>query len=424
MDNKPVLEIKEVYGADALRFQQLCCASFHYKKDCLLQEDVAAALEKEDAEARAHLVGEAKTRFKRFCAYKDGQIIAGMTSKPYVSYFDGKPCHMSGIGGVVSDPETRRTGAIRAVFKEIFKDMRANQQWLSHLYPFISDFYRKFGYEVSTDMTTWEIPGDYLPKADNTGIKRYVATEEQKADIKAVVDACRSQFNMAIQLDDTDWESFFKGIHPYTTTRFCYLHYDEAGTPDGVMIYSMHDEDPNVTQVMDVSHGLYFRDPAGLRALLAYAATLCNYFSKLRLDLSAQTDISRILPEMVGGWGKKNVTRSIRQMGLSRVVDVEEILKLAKYRGTGKVTIRVADACCDWNNHCYTVDFTRDSVSVTVTDDAPADIELDIAAFSAMILGRYSIYTCDYLPNVKINGNVEELAKAFYFKPLWIEEHF
>ena len=358
MENKPILEIKEAYGMDALRFFQLCCASFHYTNEDLTKPNVAELLTKRDEENRSYTVGENRTIFKRFCAYKDGKIIGGMTSKPYLSYFDGKPCAMSGIGGVISDPETRRTGAVRAIFQEIFRDMRAQKQWLSHLYPFISEFYRKFGYEVSADNMAWEIPAEYLPKADNTGIKRYVGSDEQKADIKTVVNACRSQYNMAICLDDHEWEVFFKGIEPYTASRFCYLHYDATGAPDGMIAYRMVAQPGDDPQMMDASHGVYYRDPAGLKALLAFAATLSNYFKTFRMELSAQADVARVFHEMVGGWGKKNVKRSLTQMGLSRVIDVAEILKLAKYRGTGKVTLKISDAYCDWHDHTFTVDFS------------------------------------------------------------------
>lgn len=421
MENKPVLEIKEAYGMDALRYIQMCCAAFHRPNPSLNEPNVAELLQKKDDELRSYRTGdqEGEGVYKRFCAYKDGKIIAAMQTEPHLSYFDGKLCGMSEIGEVVSDPETRRTGAIRAIFLRIFQDMREQKQYLSFLHPFISDFYRKFGYEVATDYTIWEIPNDYLPPADNTGIKRYVGTEEQKADIKAVMNACRAQFNMGKAYVDYHWESFFKSIDPYATTRFCYLHYDAAGAPDGVLIYTMCDESAEETQTMDASHGLYFRDPAGLQALLAFAATLSNYFKKLRLSLSAQTDISRLIPEMHGGWGKKNTTRRTWQEGMSRVVDVAEILKLANYRGTGTVTIKVTDICCDWNTHCFTVDFSKSGANVVITDDAAPDIELDIAAFSAMILGRFSMDNCDYLPNVKVNGNEENLAKVFYFKPLW-----
>ena len=421
MEQKINLEIKEVYGIDALRYLQMCCSAFHRPNPDLDQPNLAELLQKKDEEARAYKVGESKAEYRRFCAYKDGQIIAGMETVPYLSYFDGNPCGMSEIGEVISDPETRRSGAIRAIFLRIFQDMREQKQWLSFLHPFISEFYRKFGYEVATDYTVWEIPAEYLPKADNTGIKRYIGSAEQKADIQTVMNACRSRYNMALCYTDRQWEKFFKDIEPYTASQYCYLHYDAAGAPDGVLIYHMEEQPGDDPQKMNASHGVYFRDPAGLKSLLAYAATLSNYFKTLRLELSAQADITRILPEMVGGWGKKKAKRTTWQNGLSRVVDVAEILKLAKYRGTGKVTLKITDICCEWNDHTFTVEFSADSVQVTVTDDASPDMEMDINAFTSLILGRYSVDNWDYLPNVTLHGNEDDLRKVFYRKPLWMD---
>lgn len=416
------MEIREVYGEEALRYAQLCCVAFHSTNDKLVQPEDAKKFLQEQQEKNQLKIGPRQNSLVRICAMKDQTIIAGMEIVPFAVNFDGNICDMGGIGGVLSDPETRRTGAIRAIFQKVFEKMRENGQYLSHLNPFTATFYRKFGYEMNCERILWKIPIEYLPVADNEGIVRYVGTEGQREDVKRVYEAYVRDINMAVAREDcAGWKHFFEEREPYGKARYAYLHYNSNGDPDGFLCYAVKNLE-ETPMILDATHGFYFSNVAGLRALLSYAATYGSYASKLQMYLPPHIDITSVMPELVGGWGKKNIIREIYMDGMSRVVDVKEVLRLARYKGKGTVCIAVRDSCCPWNNGSFRVEF--DGRASLVEEGGIPDIEMDIKAFSVMILGRFAMEQWEYLPDVSVHGNTENLEKVFYKKPIWMEDHF
>ena len=131
-------------------------------------------------------------------------------------------------------------------------------------------------------------------------------------------------------------------------------------------------------------------------------------------------DIGPIV-DSAGGWGKRNTERTVTNMGTSRVVDVEEILKMAAYRGTGRVCIRIYDdVYAPWNNDCFTVEFGEET---RVSRGGEPDIEMKVNSFSAGIMGRMDCSNLLLFPDVKVYNDTD-LDKVFYRKHVWMEEHY
>ena len=95
-------------------------------------------------------------------------------------------------------------------------------------------------------------------------------------------------------------------------------------------------------------------------------------------------------------------------------LDIEKMLSLADFEG--KVTLKINDSLCPWNNDVFTL---SDGV---VTRGGTADAEAEIGIFSAMLLGR-----CDnisLIPNFRIIKNEQALHRLFKPKDIWFDEHF
>ena len=93
--------------------------------------------------------------------------------------------------------------------------------------------------------------------------------------------------------------------------------------------------------------------------------------------------------------------------------------------GDGAVTLRICDQQIRQNDRTFAVRFAGGrAVSVEETA-APADLELSIAAFSALIAG-----TCDFaeakcwMNGIKVSQNDAVLPQIFYRKPLMIADYF
>ena len=228
-----------------------------------------------------------------------------------------------------------------------------------------------------------------------------------------------AEHNLSLRRSDERWEGRFKRLQPYSGKSFSYLHYGENG-PDGFLSYrpKEHDDKPLTIEVEQ----LYYADPRALRCLLAFLGSQRPYADEVKLRLPVGVDISSWLTEVCTAYDKRDVRRELVHLGASRVVDVEGVLKLARYLGEGSADICVVDPVCPWNDKCFHVSFAERCRSVTETDRW--DIRLTIGAFTSLILGAHDLSEAAFVEGAEIAGNAENLRKIFYKKSMWIEDHF
>ena len=113
--------------------------------------------------------------------------------------------------------------------------------------------------------------------------------------------------------------------------------------------------------------------------------------------------------------------RLCNQGKLIHIRSGKKILLNSEYYNSGKVTIKINDTYCPWNNDCFTLEFGNNTI---VTRGGIPDIEMDIKSFTSSILGRYDFDSCKIFPDIKVYGNEENLKKVFFPKSCFIEEHF
>ncbi|GAH35247.1 unnamed protein product, partial [marine sediment metagenome] len=105
-------------------------------------------------------------------------------------------------------------------------------------------------------------------------------------------------------------------------------------------------------------------------------------------------------------WGEKGkiVNREWVPSVMGRVVSVDELSGMNV--GKGKVSIKITDEQCDWNNNSYT--FTSNNGILEVLETSDYNCELTIQGFSAIIYGCYNL---DDFPFKKW-GNISEETKT------------
>jgi predicted acetyltransferase len=412
------LQLRALTAEDLPAYWKLACAAFHSKNPGL--EDEGAFLEncvkKEKAEKEnPTALGNRLTRTGLFC---EGKLLSTLTANAFEIHFDGTVCEMCGIGGVMSDPSARKTGGVTRILRQELAAMRDRGQVFSHLYPFQSSFYRKFGYAHCAFAERWTIPAQFLPE-ESFAVQLYENKPEEQQAVKALYQTFAAQYNLSVRRNDLRWASIFKKLQPYSGNNFSYLHIGENG-PDGFLSYTTksHDDAPMDIHVED----LFFTDPEALRQMLAFLGTQRAYAKQVRLKLPADADITFWLAEFCTAYDKCNVHRERIHFGATRVVDAEKALRLAKYQGKGAADLKILDPTCPWNDRCFHVEFDEHCLSVSETDRW--DIEMDIGDFTALLLGGYTLAQAAFLPSVKIAGNREALQKIFYPTSLWLGDSF
>ena len=402
--------VRKIRATELKRCAQLSALAFEYPMEGAEKSPEAFAGEVRSTPRTL----EDKRWDSRWAAFADDgeTMLATFCVIPWRANFDGHEVLMGGIGGVASLPQYRRGGAIRRCFEAALPDMAEQGMTLSYLYPFSNAFYRKFGYELAVDQVRWRLKLAGLPEFDVAGSwKLNEPGNDLTPDIRAV-DALRERrYNCAVLAGDTEYG--WTGEDPFVTRNYTYVYYGEDGRPSAyATIQAQPGQELNCVRSC-------FNDRAGLEGLLALLRRFAADHSHAVLAAPTDVDLQGILPEYSFG----TVERTLVQRGMVRVVNAERALGLARARGEGTLRIAVADGQISQNNDTFELSFAPGRANEVKRVQGKADIELTVQDFSRLLLG-----CCDldpqWLPGVKVKGDIEEIRKVFYRKPNYITQRF
>ena len=110
---------------------------------------------------------------------------------------------------------------------------------LSMLYPFSTNYYRKFGYEVWSRGVRYELILPYFPAIPKVGHAMPVDADNRKeclADIQALTELWEMHYNRMAKLDQRAY-GFVTEADPYRKQEFVYVYYDSVGILAGYMVF-------------------------------------------------------------------------------------------------------------------------------------------------------------------------------------------
>ena len=373
----------------------------------------------------------------RWAVFDDREeiMMGSMIAAPYTMQFDGHDVPMAGIGGVAALPPYRKSGCTRACLTRVLQAAYKDGMLFSYLYPFSAAFYRKFGYGHAGERNRWKIrtdaipdfpvPGSYrlldetpdAPKSGSCGIPDENAGQSRcEADLRCADDAWYRKYNLMTRDEDVEYRAM-KSLYPYENTAYTYVYYDVEQHPAAAMTYSKKPD--NGTSVLLCSR-FVFENAEGCRALLSLIRKEQAQYDLAEIVLPGDFDLSAILPE----WKKGAVSCVREQYGMVRVVNAEQVLRLAKVRGSGTLRIRITDDIIEENNACFLASFENGTVTDVRKADDPEEIALSINAFSTLIAGRCDPEMLPYLPEVDLHCSAEKAGQLFYRKPVFTSRMF
>ncbi len=400
------MEIRKSKAIEAYERELVCSIAFEYS--ITPAESPEAYLEKllkEQPDIRLE---------DHYVAVEDGRIIANLQLPRYEASFDGGIYGMWGIGAVATLPQYRKGGSIRKIFEVALKEMYDEGQLFSYLYPFRSDFYRKFGYELGAYLSTYTYQSANCRALPQTGSVRQAQTDADWENIKCIYNEYICDKNMAVSRNEANWAGKRKQT-PEKDRTYAYIWHNDAGKAQGYMV-TRHSPWENGKRILTAAE-FCFTTAESFHGLLAFSGVFSSDYTHFRFTVPAGLNIRHLLTENTS----TEVTTST--YGMSRVVNVQKVLEVAKYKGDGSFTVAVKDAHIAQNNGTYNVTFGKNGTSVTKTD-APADLECEINMFTALITGALNFEDARFYPQIKVHGNCENLSKAFYSKHNFIADYF
>ncbi|MBQ2707772.1 MAG: GNAT family N-acetyltransferase, partial [Clostridia bacterium] len=347
----------------------------------------------------------------------DHQLMGSIHCLEYPLRYNGHTIRMSGIGGVGTFPQFRRRGAIRACFAEAFKDMYANGQIISQLYPFSDAFYRQFGYENAFRIHTWTIPLKALKAFPQVkGSVEMYQTGDDYAPYDEVHRKFNERFEFSAIREPIDWKHFINQI-PTKVRCYTYLWRNDAGEPKAWIAFMNNNRTIDATPGFGAVRNFFFADAEGFMGMANFVKTFASNYDEWKFTVPATLP----LEGFVHMHNDISIAETFR--GEVRVVDAKKMLEVSPCRGTGAVSVKISDEMCPWNDGTWTVTCENDRVvSVEKTENAP-DVECTAADFARLICGAMDVHELWLLPDLKVL-NEKPLAHIFFRKNAFLSELF
>ena len=345
-----------------------------------------------------------------------------MMSTVYVTDFDIRfdtgTCRMGGVGGVATLPQYRRAGGVRACFQAALTAMYREGYVFSYLYPFSTAYYRKFGYESGVQDFRTVVDLSLLKVPEQGGYYRLAGYGESLYPAVRALDAqWEREYNMMVQHTERDYV-WLKKADPAVRQEFTYVYFDAENTPKGYTTFKKCDEEDGRNLVCS---RFCFADREGYAGLLGLFARFASDHRYVKFKIPACTAMQYRMPE----WSLGAARWELQRKGMVRVVNVEAALKMAKYRGSGTVTLRIRDEQLPENDGIFRVVFENSlAQSVEQAEDA-ADAELSIQTFSALLCGVSDFEdAARWMDGVRVRNESAPLERVFYKKPMMIVDYF
>lgn len=411
--------IRPIKNEELLEARRVSSVAFNWGLDDQGQEpaDFAAAAK---AQPKTRMEADPSNIWAAFT--EEGEMTSVMGVAPYQVYFDGNKVPMGGIAEVGTLPMYRRTGGIRAIFGQVLPHLYEQKVPLSFLYPFSEAFYRKFGYERSAQNRQWLLDLKALPEFDYTpyGEIKMCRTPEDQEQAKEAYELFASRHNMCISREKFDWGAF-AGTDPFKNTKYLYSFVTKEGKCTGYIVFQVIWE--NGVRVMDTPE-LVFADITALRALLELARRFNGSYAFMRVKLPDTVNLDFFITDYAKTGSK---VEAMRQLGMARVTNVPEVLRLARYQGSGSLSIQITDNMIEAQNRVYTIEYA-DGKAVNVTEQEigsiKADVEMGIGLFSSAMMGALTVAEMEYRPEIVWNCAPEKAAGVFFKKSNWLNNFF
>ncbi len=352
---------------------------------------------------------------------EDGEVHASMVFTTRQSRLNGKLVSTVTVGGVGTEPQYRRGGAVRAMLEKMF-EMAPERGWaVSILHPFSFSYYRKFGYERMADHLIMEFPITKLDSFPRCADFAQVKTSQQRRDCVAVYEKWAENRNVVFPRAGECSPHYDMDAD---NKRRTYLWKDANGVPAAYIICEV-DKYYWVNQLKNINLQVYeiaFTSPEALRAVFGFIRMYEGENDTVKIHNCAMSpEVDMMLRHYV------HATYQIVPDLATRVLDVETVLLAQKYPvAAGEFTLQIQDTLA-FTNGVWKVTFADGNAKVEkMPEGTPCDAVLPVAQFARLAYGYDEITPelFDYLEGAKLNKADSDLFRVFHKRPCGLFEHF
>jgi predicted acetyltransferase len=326
------------------------------------------------------------------CGFEDGELATTYAAFPFVMRLNGAKCPAAGVTMVGTHPVFRRRGYLRRIIEADFtRRYEQRMEPLAVLLASQAAIYQRFGYAVaSTTLTAVIDPRDiaFAPDAPTAGGRFRTSSKDEMPLLEHLYREFSRPRNGYLHRAPSMWEHRVFGRQvpgvPFVAV------YEEADRPAGYIVWSLarlERGSPSLRDDGPPGQRLYVRDyvwltPGAYRALRDFLASF-DLVTRVVIELPPDDPAFHLLFE------PRRLSAVARDHLLARVIDVERVLPLRPYEANGRMTLRVVDVLCPWNDGVWALEAGPEGAQAARTAEAP-DLTMPASTLAQLLFGQVS----------------------------------
>ncbi|MEQ7159997.1 GNAT family N-acetyltransferase [Enterococcus gallinarum] len=306
---------------------------------------------------------------KVFGWFNGDQLVSQIAVYPCEVNIHGTLYKMGGVTGVGTYPEYAGHGLMKDLIKLALETMRADQQWISYLYPYNVPYYRRKGWEMMSDKLTFKIRDTQLPKTvEVPGIVE--RKEVDDPDVFTVYNQFSRENHGALQRTAFHWEEYWR--YENEESRTAAVYYNKSGHPTGVLFYWVAEE------VFHVKEMFYLNQEAR-NGLWNFISAHFSMVYWVKGDIYKNEPLAFLLED-------SQIKETIEPYYMARIVDVTEFLKKFPFKAFNQpFHFVVSDPVAEWNNGIFGLNYAKGEVIVS-NDPIGKAVQLDIQTLTCVLM--------------------------------------
>lgn len=306
---------------------------------------------------------------KVFGWFNKEQLISQIAIYPCEVNIHGTLYQMGGVTGVGTYPEYAGHGLMQELIRLALKNMRADEQWISYLYPYNVPYYRRKGWEIMSDKISFRIRDTQLPKAVEVPgmVERRDVDHE---DVYLVYNQFAKENHGALQRTAFHWEEYWR--YENEEQRTAAIYYDQSGKPTGVLFYWVAEE------VFHIKEMFYLNQEAR-NGLWNFVTAHFSMVYWVKGDIYKNEPLAFLLED-------SQIKETVEPYYMARIVDVEKFLSTFPFKSFSRsFHFVVSDPIAEWNNGVFGLTYTENQTYVS-REPLGQPVTLDIQTLTCLLM--------------------------------------
>ena len=327
----------------------------------------------------------------------DGEIVSSLLCCPAPVHVGGELVPHSSVGAVGTHPDYRHKGCAGALMAQCAKLLRKEGIYISSLWPFSYEYYRKFGWEVGAEVREYTAAGEFFAGLGDANRVR-AAAESDLGEIKSIYPDFARRYSGPTQRSDQWW------------TRIARIgdYLDPVGQPQrGSVVHVTNNEvdayaayliEPRDEKTAVSVREMVFFEASHRRDMLAFVGGIDP---EARMSFGAP-DNDIFLHELAN---PRAVEARVQPAFQFRVVDPERAIESLRVDAdvSGRLTFSISDPVFE-HGFEFGIEIDNGGISLCKPDSSRA-IRTDVQTLAKMYSGYLTAYDAWSLGKVSVPGD-------------------